>query len=134
MYIHQLLFCILKTLRDVVNRLVFRDRVLLHAGLLRLEGPHFRLVREAVLKLSVGAEESCPARLYLTVLATQSEFHGEPVASGQLFDVLIRSAQGSKSDLLRELSKARVRQERDMAQDFVADITKSITFREFVFL
>ena len=41
---------------------------------------------------------------------------------GQLLHILIRSSQGSQPNLLRELSKAGVTEERDVPKQFVADV------------
>ena len=102
--------------------LVFSDGVLLPSRLLWLEGPQLWLAGEAPFQLPEGGEESRAVRLQLPVLPGDAELHGEPVAGGQLLDVLVARAQGGQPDLLAELGEGGVREEGDVAEELVADV------------
>ena len=70
--------CVFKAVGDEVNWLVFGNWILLVPGHSRLELPHLRLVRQAVLQLSEGRQQASTVGLDLSLLAAQSKLDGKP--------------------------------------------------------
>ena len=58
----------------------------------------------------------------MPVLSGDAELDGEPVAGGQLLDVLVGGAQGGEPDLLGELGEGRVGEERHVTKQLVAHV------------
>ena len=58
----------------------------------------------------------------MPVLSGDAELDGEPVAGGQLLDVVVAGAQAGQANLLAELGKGGVSKERDVAEEFVTDV------------
>ena len=96
--------------------------VLGHSSLLRLEATELRLPGQTPLQLPEGGEEPGPVGLELPVLARDPELYGEPVAGGQLLDVVVAGAQAGQANLLAELGKGGVSKERDVAEQFVTNV------------
>ena len=65
------------------------DGVLGHPGLLGLEVPELGFARQTPLQLPEGGQEPGPVCLELPVLTRDPELHGEPVAGGQLLNILV---------------------------------------------
>merc|ERR1719259_1319208 len=110
--VYHLLLGVLKALGHVVEGLVGGDGVLGHACLGWVEGQQFGLVAHGVLQLTERREQTRAVRLDGPLLATHAELHREPVARGQLLDVVVGSPEGGESDLLGELREIGVREER----------------------
>ena len=121
-YSHHLLLSVLETLRDVVERLVLGDRILLHSSFLRLKAPELRLARQTPFQLPEGGEQAGPVGLQFSLLPGDPELDGEPVAGGQLLDVVVAGAQAGQANLLAELGKGGVSEERDVAEELVTDV------------
>ena len=58
----------------------------------------------------------------MPVLSGDAELDGEPVAGGQLLDVVVAGAQAGQANLLAELGKGGVSEERDVAEELVTDV------------
>ena len=122
MFSHHLLLGVLEALGDVVEGLVLGDGVLGHSGLLGLEVPELRLPGQAPLQLPEGGQEPGPVSLELPVLPRDAELDGEPVAGGQLLNVVIRGAERGQADLLTELGEGGVSEQRHVTQELVTDV------------
>ena len=122
MFSHHLLLGVLEALGDVVEGLVLGDGVLGHPGLLRLEVPELGLPGQAPLQLSERGQEPGPVSLELPVLSRDAELDGEPVAGGQLLNVVIGGAERGQADLLTELGEGGVSEQRHVTQELVTDV------------
>ena len=71
------------------------------------------------LELAEGAEQTRAKRLDLAVLAAEPELHGEPVARGQVVDLLIRCSKRGQPDFLRKVGKVLVGKEWHVAHELV---------------
>ena len=121
-YSHHFLLSVLETLRDVVERLVLSDGIFLDSSLLRLKAAELRLARQTPLQLPEGGEQAGTEGLQLALLPGDAELDGEPVAGGELLDVVIAGAQAGQANLLAELGEGGVSKEGDVAQQLVADV------------
>ena len=121
-YSHHFLLGVLEALRDVVERLVLGDGILLDASFLRLKAPELRLARQTPLQLPEGGEQAGTEGLQFSLLPGDPKLDGEPVAGGQLLDVVIAGAQAGQANLLAELGKRWVSKERDVAEQFMTDV------------
>ena len=121
-YSHHFLLGVLETLRDVVERLVLGDGIVLHSSFLRLEAAELWFAGETPLQLPEGREQAGTVGLQLPLLSGDAKLNGEPVAGGELLDVVIAGAQAGQANLLAELGKGGVSKERDVAEEFVTDV------------
>ena len=122
MFSHHFLLGVLEALGDVVEGLVLGDGVLGHPGLLGLEVPELGFPGQAPLQLSEGGQEPGPVGLELPVLPSDAELDGEPVAGGQLLNVVIGGAERGQADLLAELGEGGVSEQRHVTQELVTDV------------
>ena len=83
---------------------------------------------EAPLQLSKRGEKTGAVSLQLPVLSGDAELDGEPVAGGQLLDVLVGGAQGGEPDLLGELGEGRVGEERHMTKQLMTNILECVSY------
>lgn len=74
------------------------------------------------LQFAVAGEQAGAKGLHAAALLAQAKLDREPVAGGQLLDVLVRGAQTGQADLLTEARKGRIGKERRMAHQLVADV------------
>ena len=100
--------------------------VLGHSSLLRLEATELRLPGQTPLQLPEGGEEPGPVGLELPVLPRDPELYGEPVAGGQLLDVIIRGSKRGQAYLLAELGKGRVSKQGHVTQELVTHVLNRI--------
>ena len=100
--------------------------VLGYSSLLRLEATELRLPGQTPLQLPEGGEEPGPVGLELPVLPRDPELYGEPVAGGQLLDVIIRGSKRGQAYLLAELGKGRVSKQGHVTQELVTHVLNRI--------
>ena len=98
------------------------DGILLHSSFLRLEAAELWFAGETPLQLPEGREQAGTVGLQLPLLSGDAKLNGEPVAGGELLDVVIAGAQAGQTNLLAELGKGGVSKERDVAEEFVTDV------------
>lgn len=67
-------------------------------------------------------EKTGAERLYFAFLLAKAKLNGEPIAGGQLFNILVRGAQAGEANLLGEAGKAWVSKQRRMAKELVANV------------
>ena len=98
------------------------DGILLDSSFLRLKAAELRLARQTPLQLPEGREQAGTVGLQFSLLPGDPELDGEPVAGGQLLDVVVAGAQAGQANLLAELGKGWVSKERDVAEQFMTDV------------
>ena len=98
------------------------DGILLHSSFLRLEAAELWFAGETPLQLPEGREQAGTIGLQLPLLSGDTKLNGEPVAGGELLDVVIAGAQAGQTNLLAELGKGGVSKERDVAEQFVTNV------------
>ena len=74
------------------------------------------------LQFAVAGEQTGAEGLHLAGLLAEAKLHREPVAGGQLLDVLVGGAQTGQADLLAEAGKGGVGEERGVTHQLVADV------------
>lgn len=52
----------------------------------------------------------------------QTEFHGVPIAGGELLNLLITGAERGQADLLTKVCEVWISEHRSMAEELVADV------------
>ena len=120
--VSQLGLSIDKTVSNIVDRLVLGDGELALASIIWVPVQELGLVGQAVLKLSEGRKETSTVGADLTVFTAETEFHGVPVALGELIDDLVRGAQRGKTEELGEVGEVLVSEEGNVSHQFVDDI------------
>ena len=96
-YSHHFLLSVLETLSDVVERLVLGDGIFLDSSFLRLKAAELRFARQTPLQLPEGGEQAGTEGLQLALLPGDAELDGEPVAGGELLDVVVAGAQAGQA-------------------------------------
>lgn len=121
----EFLLGVFETLGHVIYRLILLILVLLEGGSLRVESSVLALVAQRVQQLAVGRQQASTVSLDLGTLLAKTEFDGEPIDGRQLLDFLIRGTERRQTNLLRELSKARIGQKRHVTQELVDAVSAS---------
>lgn len=92
------------------------------AGDRRLEGHDVGAVGHGVTQLGDRRQQAGAVDFELVALLAEAKLDGEEVAGGQLVHFLLAGAQRGQSELLRELGKVAVGQQRAVAQNLVATV------------
>lgn len=118
----QLVLSIDETIGNIVDGLILGDGEFALGGIKGIPRKKLGLLAQAVLKFAEGRQQTRAIRLDFSTFAAKAELDGVPVAFGELLDDVVRSAERGKAEKLGEVGEVLVREERNVAHEFVDDV------------